>query len=260
MESRLENPYFDLQAKVGITRHPGGLKTTRELIELCRIDRDTFVLDVGCGIGMSACYIAKKSGSRVVGVDISEKMIARSKERAEREGVKGKVEFQVADAQNLPFEDDLFDIVISESATAFAEHKQSAINQYVRVIKPGGYVALNETTWIKTQPPVELVEYLYHTVGGFKPETVDGWRELLERSGLNDIQVKTYKLAPLSQFVNEIRMAGFTDSFKAWGRLFALFFKSPIYRKAIIEMAKQARRIPRNFSEYFGYGIYVGRK
>lgn len=260
MESRLENPYFDLQAKIGITKHPGGLKTTRELIELCRIDRNTHVLDVGCGVGMSACYIAKKSGSRVVCMDISEKMIARSKERAKREGVEDRVEFQLADAQDLPFEDALFDLVISESATAFAEHKHSAINEYVRVIKPGGYVALNETTWIKTPPPVELVEYLYHTVGGVKPETANGWKELLEGAGLNDIVIKTNKLATFSQFVNEIRMAGFTESFKVWGRLFALLFKSSTHRKVIYKMAKQARRIPRNFSEYFGYGIYIGRK
>ena len=58
--SELENPYFDLQAEMGFTKHMGGLKTTRELIELCHIDKDTYVLDVGCGVGMSACYIAKK--------------------------------------------------------------------------------------------------------------------------------------------------------------------------------------------------------
>jgi ubiquinone/menaquinone biosynthesis C-methylase UbiE len=75
-------------------------------------------------------------------------MIDRSNEAAKREGVEDSVEFQVADAQDLPFENDLFDAVITESVTAFPEDKQLAVREYVRVIRPGGYVGLNESTWL----------------------------------------------------------------------------------------------------------------
>jgi len=258
--SDLENPYFDLQAEMGFTKHFGGLNATKELIELCHIDKDTYVLDVGCGVGMTACYIAKKYGCRVVGVDISGRMIDRANERAKREDVEGKVEFQVADVQNLPFEDALFDVVISESVTAFLEDKQSAISEYVRVTKPGGYVGLNETTWIKANPPTEVVEYVFHSAGANKPEAPNGWKELLKGSGLKDIVVKTYKVTSLGQFVDDIRTIGFTQAFKACGRLLSLYFKSSVYRKAIKEMTKGARSIPRNVLEYYGYEIYVGRK
>ncbi|MCK4476167.1 MAG: class I SAM-dependent methyltransferase [Methanophagales archaeon] len=258
--SELENPYFDLQAEMGFTKHLGGLKATRELIELCHINEDKYVLDVGCGVGMTACYIAKKYGCRVVGVDIHEEMISRSTERAKREGVEGRVEFQVADAQNLLFEDALFDAVISESATAFPEDKREAISEYVRVTKQGGYIGLNESTWIKTLPPTEVVEYLFRSAGGVEPETSEGWKELLEGSGLSDIVVKTYNFPLLGQFVSDIRMVGFTGIFKACGRLLSLYFKNSTYRKAIKEMAKGARGTPKNLLEYYGYGIYVGRK
>ena len=97
--SELETPYFELQAMFGSTKHGGGLTATRELIELCHIDEGKYVLDVGCGVGLTPCYIAKRYGCRVVGVDISEKMIDRSNERAKREGVEDRVEFRVADAQ-----------------------------------------------------------------------------------------------------------------------------------------------------------------
>jgi len=256
----LDNPYFDLQAEMGFTKHMGGLKTTRELSDLCHIGKDTYILDVGCGVGMSACYIAKKYGCTVVGVDISERMIDRANERAKRDGVEGRVEFQVADAQNLPFEDTLFDAVISESATAFPKDKRKAVGEYVRVTKPGGYIGLNETTWMKTKPPTEIVEYIFHSAGGCKPETSDGWEELLEGSGLSDIMVKTYKFPLLGQFVSDIRMIGFTGIFKACGRLLSLYFKSPTCRKAIKEMKKEGWSPPKNLFEYYGYGIYVGRK
>lgn len=258
--SELENPYFDLQAEMGFTKHMGGSKATEELIGLCHIyiDKDTYVLDVGCGVGMSACYIAKKYGCNVVGVDVRGEMIARSNERAEREGVEGRVEFRVADAQNLPFEDALFDAVISESVTAFPEDKREAVREYVRVAKPGGYVGLNETTWIKIPTPTEVVEYVFRSAGGCKPETSDGWKELLEGSGLSDVVVRTYKF-PIGQFVSDIRMVGFRGFFKACGRLLYLYFKSSTHRKAIKEMKKEAWRPPKNLLEYYGYGIYVGR-
>lgn len=255
----LETPYFDLQAEMGFTKHMGGLKTTRELIELFHIGKDTYILDVGCGVGMSACYIAKKYGCRVVGVDIREEMIARSTERAERDGVEGRVEFGVADAQDLPFEDALFDAVISESITAFPEDKREAVSEYVRVAKPGGYVGLNEATWIKTPIPTEVVEYVFRSAGGCKPETSDGWEELLEGSRLRDIVVKTYKF-PIGQFVSDIRMVGFRGIFKACGGLLSLYLKSSAHREAIKEMKKEGWKHPKKLLEYFGYGIYVGRK
>jgi len=136
-----EPHFFDFAAYVGLTKHLGGLRATEELIESCQIGEGKYVLDVGCGAGVTPCLIAKRYGCRVVGVDISEGMIERSKERAKREGVADRVDFRVADAQDLPFEDDLFDAVITESVTAFPEDKQRAVNEYVRVTKPGGYAA-----------------------------------------------------------------------------------------------------------------------
>ena len=175
---------FDFQAEVGLTKQLGGRKATDELIELCHIDKGSYVLDVGCGAGVTPSFIAKRYGCRVVGVDISEGMIERSKERSKREGVADRVEFRVADAQDLPFEDDLFDAVITESVTAFPEDKQGAVNEYVRVTKPGGYVGLNESTWLKVPPPPELVAWASQDLGAnVKPLTSGDWVGLLERAG-----------------------------------------------------------------------------
>jgi arsenite methyltransferase len=101
--SELENSYFELQAYWGMTKHMGGFKATEQLVELCQINWDKYVLVVGCGVGVTPCYLAKRYGCRVVGVDLSEKMVDRSKKRSKREGVKSKVKFRVADAQNPSF-------------------------------------------------------------------------------------------------------------------------------------------------------------
>ena len=160
-----EQTFFDFAAEVGLTKHLGGLEATEELIELCHIGEGKYVLDVGCGAGVTPCFIAKRYGCRVVGVDISERMVERSRERAQREAVADRVEFRVADAQDLPFDDNLFDAVTTESVTAFPEDKQRAVNEYVRVTKPGGYVGLNESTWLKVPPPPEVVAWAYQDLG-----------------------------------------------------------------------------------------------
>ena len=189
-----EPSYFELQAYVGTTKHMGGFETTKALIELCHINEDTYVLDAGCGVGATACYLAKRYGCSVVGVDISEGMIARSHERAKRERVEDSVEFRVADVRNLPFDDALFDVVICESVATFIEDKRQVAGELVRVTKPGGYVGLNEEIWIKT-PPTELVEFAKRTweIKGQVP-TADGWVGLLAGVGLRNIVVVTLLL------------------------------------------------------------------
>jgi len=253
----VESPYFALQASWGITKHMGGLKATRELIELCHIDHSKYVLVVGTGTGVTPCHLAKSYGCRVVGVDLSEKMINRSNERAKREGVEKKVEFKVADALNLPFDGASFDALICESVNAFIEDKQRAISEYIRVIKPSGYIGLNEVTWLET-PPTELADYLYRIMFA-RFLTYNDWQELLAVSGLKEIVARVYKTNALSQWIDEVRQIELLDFLRAWYRFFAMYTKSPSCRR----FSKDALTIPRSiFSlfKYFGYGIYIGRK
>jgi len=127
--AELKNPYFDIQAKIGINIHLGGLKAIKELVTLCQIDADKCVLVVGCGNGVSACKILKMYGCTIVGIDIYERMVDLSCRRAENEAFSERVEFMVADAQDLPFSDNVFDAVISNTVTSFCDDKQKVISE-----------------------------------------------------------------------------------------------------------------------------------
>ncbi|MFC1918436.1 class I SAM-dependent methyltransferase [Chloroflexota bacterium] len=255
--SETESVYFELQASWGVTKHMGGLETTIELADLCHIDGDKYVLVVGCGVGITPCYLAERYGCPVVGVDLSEKMITRSGERAKRKGVEDRVEFRVADAQNLPFKDATFDAVICESVLAFVGDKQRAVNEFTRVAKPGGYAGFNEVTWIEP-PPAEMVEYMTRIMGaGFL--TADGWKALTEGSRLKEMTASTYKTSAWSQWASEVRQFEFWDFLKAWGKYLYLFIKSPACRRFTRESLAFPRSIFSLF-RYFGYGIYTGRK
>ena len=106
-----------------MTKHLGSVQTTDELVRLCGVGADSYELDVGCGAGVTPCYLAKEYLCRVVGVDILPAMVKRSREKAQREGVEDRVEFRVADTQNLPFDAEIFNVVLTESVTAFPVDK-----------------------------------------------------------------------------------------------------------------------------------------
>lgn len=243
---------YELIAYVGFRKsfHLGGLKATKELVELCHIGKGKYVLDVGCGTGKTACYIAKEYGCKVMGIDILEKMIDRLKERAKREKVEDKVEFVVADAQNLPFRNDVFDIVIGEFITGLLDDKEKGVNEYLRVAKAKGYIGLNEATWIKT-PPAELAEYISRTYGVKDILTPGKWKKLLLNAGLKDITIRIHKASALYEKLEALK-----DFLRVWHKVLYFYIKSSAFRKFI----KEALSLPKDFLEYWGYGIYVGRK
>jgi arsenite methyltransferase len=255
-----EQSFFDFAAYVGLTKHLGGVTATDELLELCHVNEGKYILDVGCGAGVTPCYITRKYDCRVVGVDIKEGMIERSQERANRDKVADKITFRVADAQDLPFDDNLFDAVITESVTAFPEDKQGAVKEYARVTKPGGYVGLNEATWLKVPPPPEMVAWASQDLGAsVKPLTATEWLGLLEGAGLVDLAMRTYNINTKEETRGILRRYGWGGMLRVVKRLLSLYTRSPAYRKFVKEI-RQEGIVPEHLGEYFGYGIYVGRK
>lgn len=256
--SEPELSYFELQAYMGTTKHMGGFDTTKELIELCHIGRATYVLDVGCGVGATACYLAKEYGCRVVGVDLRESMIARSNERAKREGVEDSVEFRVADAKALPFEDGLYDVVLCESVATFIEDKRRVIGECARVTKatPGGYVGLNEEIWLETPPPADLVVHVKH-VWDIEHEipTCDVWVRWMQDAGLRDIVAKTYRFDARREST-QIKRYRFADLARMLYKTTSLYIRSPAFR----EYMHGRRHTPKELFQYLGYGVFVGKK
>jgi SAM-dependent methyltransferase len=253
--SDVEISYFELQAYTGTTKHMGGLATTKELIRLCRVGADTHVLDVGCGVGATACYLAGAYGCRVAAVDLRKSMIARSRERAKKEGVEHRVDFRVVDALDMPFEDSLFDVVLCESVATFIEDKQQVIREFVRVVKPGGYLGLNEEIWIRT-PPDGLAEDAKR-IFDIEPDilTVNDWQRILEDAGLRDVFVKPYEFNTRRES-SQLGRYRWGDMLRMFYRTVALSLKRPDFR----EYMKKRRQLPKDVFRYFGYCLFVCRK
>jgi len=255
MSSDQARGYFAFLADLGLTKHIGSMQATRELVELCHIRSGAYVLDVGCGVGATPCYLARELGCRVVGVDLLSKMIEQSRERAKWEGVDRLVEFVVADARDLGFADGLFDAVITESLNAFFEDKQRAMAEYVRVTKPGGYVGVTEMTWLRPPPP-EAAAY-YKRVVYADAMQAGGWRALLEDVGLKCVVGRAHRVDMALEARGRFERYGCRGIAKVLLRTLRAVIKDPSSRAFLKDVTGS---LPKDLLGDMGYGVYVGRK
>jgi ubiquinone/menaquinone biosynthesis C-methylase UbiE len=237
--------------------HLGGKVATQELLEMCHLDATSRVLDIGCGSGNTACLIAQQYKSQVVGIDISEVMIAQAEQRAQRQGVTDKVEFRVADVFQLPYEDSTFDVVLAESVlTPLPGDKLLGLKEMVRVIYPGGQVGVNESTFDKSIPPDLLALMSEHPAihGHFSPETL---RKLFEQAGLQVTQMTGTKSTEAPSALKEMGCGGL------------LSFMVQIYPKILVKLIRDARfreaskidnKLTKLGKPYMGYTLIIGQK
>jgi ubiquinone/menaquinone biosynthesis C-methylase UbiE len=126
------------------------LPVSAHLVRLVNISSGYNVLDVACGTGNTAITAKKMVPEiNVTGIDFTSELLTQAKEQASIADV-GNIEWKEANVEDLPFENERFDVVLSSFGHMFAPHPQVAIKEMIRVTKPGGCIAFS--TW-----PSELV-------------------------------------------------------------------------------------------------------
>lgn len=109
------------------------------------------ILDVGCGFGGTLLYLLKEFPEAVgVGIELSEPLLALAAETAEAQGVADRVTFEKADAQEIPYPDDSFDVVISTNVVHHVDNPVAMLREITRVLAPEGmlYIADIRSNWL----------------------------------------------------------------------------------------------------------------
>lgn len=158
------------------------------------------ILEVGCGVGDFALHLADLH-ARVTAVDFSPQAIEIAQKKSTAQ--KKSVDFQVADAQSLPFEDNSFDLLLSCECLEHVPNPQLALNEFKRVLKPQGKLVLTTENysnamllywlkcWILKKPfdsgaGVQPIEHFFlywrvkrmFNLSGFKVQNMVGWHHV----------------------------------------------------------------------------------
>ena len=135
------------------------------LVKAAGIGPGMRVLDVAAGTG-NASIPAAQTGAEVTASDLTPELLEAGRRRAEASGA--ELEWAEADAENLPFDDESFDVVMSSIGAMFAPHHQEVADQFVRVCRPGGTIAMLNWT------PEGMIGALFRTMGPFAPPPPPG--------------------------------------------------------------------------------------
>jgi len=169
------------------------VNAAESLAEALEIVPDERVLDVACGSGNGALAAARRAWGNTVGADFVPELLERGRERALAERL--EIEFIEADAQDLPFEQDAFDVAISIFGAMFAPDQERTAAELLRVVKPGGRIGM--ANWVPDGGVGKMfMTIAKHTGGpppGVVPPTLWGTEERLRElfgDGISELRVE----------------------------------------------------------------------
>jgi ubiquinone/menaquinone biosynthesis C-methylase UbiE len=158
-----------------------GLDLAKKLLEMVELGTRTDFLEVGCGKGEVAKYIARNYMGNVIATDIDAAQIAAAKEGS---GNRSNLSFQTADAVALPFDDESFDVVISFGVLHHIEDWQKALSEIKRVLKPDGYLVYAEVIYPEAISSMDKVSRFSF---GLESIDIDEMKSLLKKHGFTEI-------------------------------------------------------------------------
>ncbi len=182
-------------------------------------------LDAGCGTGFLSFELAAR-GHHVIGVDFAPAMIAEARRKAETLGV--SIRFEEADAERLSFPSGSFDLVISRHLLWTLAHPETAIDEWIRVLRPGGRLVIVDSQFDATAVPPATenarTSQEYAAIGDQLPFLGGRPREeiatLLKAHGLLDVSsdpLPDLIAAQAQRMVEEGRQAQTRQRYVVWG-------------------------------------------
>src|SRR5690349_1215816 len=185
------------------------------LVDLARICEGENVLDVGTGTGVAAFAAAEKVGvsGRVIGVDIGEQILNQAFQKLDP-ALPGPILFLRGDMEQLEFPDGVFDAVLSASSLFFLPDMAAGLQEWMRVLKPGGRIAVSGYGSSAFRPLSDLFEARIRSYGVplAAPVRPFSWQRLTEpeqylslfrQAGLENIEVFSEQLGYLMSDASE---------------------------------------------------------
>lgn len=223
-----------------------------EVLKWAGAETATRVVDVGCGIGGSSRHIARKfPGCKTEGITLSPYQAGRGNELAVEQGLADRCNFQVADALDMPFQDNAFDLIWSLESGEHMPDKKQFINEIFRVCEPGGRIIV--VTWCHrdlepgetslTKAEQKLLRKINRAY--YLPQwcSVQDYVDLMEAQGATDVKRDdwSYIIAPFwkavikSSFNLKSLIGLLRSGFSTQRGAYAMFLMLKGYKKGLIK-------------------------
>ncbi len=191
----------------GETIRPGGFFLTERGISFCDFSGPIRALDIGSGIGATVDHLINKMGIEARGIDPSEKLVGLGRTRY-------NIPLTIGRGEVLPYEEDSFDLVLTECTLSLMDDHNKTIEEAFRVLRPGGYhiitdVCAKETDHLEDLKNTEVVSCLRNLFdldllsmetqrAGFKNLVLEDWSSLLKKLMVEII----FKYGSMKEFWN----------------------------------------------------------
>lgn len=180
---------------------PGGIQTTEEFARLLEVKEDESVLDVGCGVGGAAFYLAEKYQCYVHGLDLSVNMIMTALEKAAALDHGSKVSFEVSNAARRDLIENSYDAVFSRDAFFYIQDKSALLEKIYKVLKPGGRFVF--TDYCRAAGETSTFQQ-YVEERGYSLATLAEYEALISGAGFTVVSVEDRTEQLISCLGNEI--------------------------------------------------------
>lgn len=230
---------------------PGGDAESEKALGLAMVDRTApiKIADIGCGTGASTLFLARLPGARITAVDFLQDFLDVLEERAERAGLSDKITTLCRSMDDLPFDDEEYDVIWSEGAIyniGFAK----GVAGWNRFLKKGGRLVVSEITWLTGSRPPELQKYWESEYPEI--DVASAKMAALERNGYS----------PLGYFVLP-EVCWLDHYYRPMQESFESFLSrngNSQEARGIVEAERREIELYEKYRAYYGYGVYIARK
>ena len=204
------------------------------------------ILDIGCGPGMQTLDLLTLSNASIVAVDFHQPFLYQLRERARQECVINRVNMVKANMSSLCFKEASFDLIWAEGS-AYIMGFENAFHVWKPLLKGTGYLAVTELSWIKPNPPQEVLRFFTEEYP--EMQDVDGNLQIIQRAGYQTIE---HFILPKSSWWDNYykpiidKLPALTEKYRHDPEALAM-----------VELHEKEIDIYRRYSDYYGYVFYI---
>lgn len=230
---------------------PGSEAATLKALDFIDLPRQSHlkIADIGCGAGGQTITLAQHLNCQITAVDLFPAFLEELNEKSAKSGLQEKIKTLAASMDDLPFSEDEFDVIWSEGAI-YNIGFEAGVRKWKDYLKPGGYLAVSEITWITHARPKEIEDFWLREY----PE-ID-----IASNKISILEDNGYILAGYFYLPQDSWVENYYQPMEARFEPFLERHNHAEMAKRIVQEYQEEMALYRKFKAFYSYGFYIARK